>query len=53
VSAVRPALLVPVGPLQLLLLLLVDEISALLLQLLQQRVVDLGVDDQIAVGRTA
>ena len=38
---------------QQLLLALVDDVAALRLQLRQKRVVDRGLDDQVAVGRTA
>ena len=48
-----PALLVPVGALQELLLVGVDEVAALLLQLREEAIVDRRVDEQVAVGRAA
>ena len=47
------ALLVPVGSLEQLFLLRRDEISALFLELFEHRVVDRGIDDEIAVRRAA
>ena len=53
VSAVRRPSRVPVRRLQLRLLLVVDEIAAFVLQLREERVVDRGVDEQVAVGGAA
>ena len=44
---------VPVGVAQQLLLARVDDVAALLLELGEERVVDRGLDDQVAVGRAA
>src|SRR5438034_7749359 len=47
------SLVVPIHLFDLCLLIVVDEVSAFLLEPAQQRVINRSIDDQVAVGRTA